>query len=306
MQQMPSLPTLNYYPKQAASLRSFALWYFSLLITVWTILGHTVLGFEQSWAQPFVALTVSCAVQLALEWIDARARGREPRYKGGINRLATVLLPAWISGMAVGMLLFCDDELAPVAFASALAIASKVLFRAPIGATTQHFYNPSNFGCAATLVLLPWVTIAPPYHFTENAIGLWNWLIPGVILISGLALHAKTTGRLPLIAAWLGGFAAQGFARHLLFGLPLAAQLGPMTSAAFALFTLYMIPDPATSPIQLKGQLAFGFSIAVVYGLLLVLHIPYGLFFSLTIVATARGLGLFLLSWLARTRHNAA
>ena len=46
-----------------------------------------------------------------------------------------------------------------------------------IGGKSQHIYNPSNFAIVATLFLMPWVGIAPPYHFTENVVGIWNWII---------------------------------------------------------------------------------------------------------------------------------
>ena len=35
-------------------------------------------------------------------------------------------------------------------------------------------------------------------------------------------------------------------------------------SAAFIVFTLYMIPDPATTPLKPSGQALFGFSVALV------------------------------------------
>ena len=40
----------------------------------------------------------------------------------------------------------------------------------------------------------------------------------------------------------------------------------PMTSAAFIVFTLYMVPDPATTPLKPWRQAAFGFAVAMVYG----------------------------------------
>src|SRR5262249_42257881 len=46
-----NLVSVNYYPKADARRRQFALWYFGILIGVATVVGHTVLGLEQSWAQ---------------------------------------------------------------------------------------------------------------------------------------------------------------------------------------------------------------------------------------------------------------
>jgi hypothetical protein len=67
-----------------------------------------------------------------------------------------------------------------------------------------------------------------------------------------------------------------------------------MTSAAFILFTLYMIPDPATTPLHPWRQALFGFSVAMVYGIIQVLHLVFGLFFALIAVCAIRGLCLHL------------
>ena len=50
--------------------------------------------------------------------------------------------------------------------------------------------------------------------------GAWNWIIPGLILLSGIYMHGRFTGRLPLVLAWLGGFATQGLVRAAVFGMP--------------------------------------------------------------------------------------
>jgi hypothetical protein len=68
----------------------------------------------------------------------------------------------------------------------------------------------------------------------------------------------------------------------------------PMTSAAFILFTLYMIPDPATSPLKPWRQVAFGLACAVVYGAMQMTHLVFGLFFSLVIVCAIRGISLHI------------
>src|SRR4029077_12392083 len=53
------------------------------LATIFTILGHTVFGFEQSLAQVFVALPTGYACAILFEWVDARAYGRVPGFLGG-------------------------------------------------------------------------------------------------------------------------------------------------------------------------------------------------------------------------------
>ena len=65
---------------------------------------------------------------------------------------------------------------------------------------------------------------------------------------------------------------------------------------AFLLFTFYMIPDPGSTPFRTSSQILFGASIAVVYGILMMLHVVFGLFFALFIVCVSRGVFLYLLT----------
>lgn len=270
---------------------------FAVAITVLNILGHTLFGFEQSWAQPLVALATAYGVEVLLEITHAWAEHRAPRFVGGPQKFVDFLLSAHISGLAVAMLLYANEQLWPIAFGAAVAIASKSIFRAPHGRGTLHYFNPSNFGITVTLLCFPWVGIAPPYHFTENLSGAGDWLLPAVIVCSGSLLNAKFTRRLPLIGAWLGTFVAQAFVRSLWFDTSLASALLPMTGVAFLLYTFYMVTDPATTPGDTKGQLIFGAAVAVAYGLLLVVHVVFGLFFALTIVCAARGVCMYVHAW---------
>jgi hypothetical protein len=280
--------------KRLGGLRRFA-----FAITLLNILGHTVFGFEQSPAQPLVALGTAYCVELLLEMVSAWSRQRKPKFLGSARHLLDFLLPAHITGLAVSMLLYANDRLWPMAFASAAAICSKMIFRAPVGKGERHFYNPSNFGISLTLLLFGWVGIAPPYHFVENLDRLGDWLLPGLIIITGSFLNARFTHRLPLIIAWLSGFVAQAFIRNLLFDTGMVAALLPMTGMAFVLYTFYMVTDPATTPEGELPQIVFGAGVAAAYGLLLVLHVVFGLFFALTIICTIRGLGLHAQAWIA-------
>jgi hypothetical protein len=298
--------TLLFYPNKNPKLRLFALWYFTSLMIVWNVLGHTVLGFEQSWATPVAAVLTAIGVSMLLDWIDARARNREVRFAGSLASFLNFLPACLIPGFATAMLLYPNKRLWPVIFSVVLCIGSKVIFRAPVGnGRTQHIFNPSNFGVGATLILFPDVSFAPPYHFTENITGLWDWVLPLVVLLTGIVIHALFTGRLPLVAAWVGGFILQGIVRAKLFGTPFFVPLMPMTSAAFIIFTLYMIPDPATTPLNPTRQAFFGFSVAMVYAVLQLAHIVFGLFFALLAVCAIRGLGLYLLALAQKARWPA-
>jgi hypothetical protein len=284
----------KYSPDRLGGLRRFA-----AAITVLNVLGHTVFGFEQSYLQPLVALAAAYTTEFLLEIVDARLRRRSARFVGGARPLVDFLLSAHITGLAVAMLLYSGDRLMPTVFAASTAIASKALFRAPAPGGTVHYFNPSNFGIAATLTLFGSVGIAPPYHFTENLTGAGDWILPAVIVVSGSVLNARFTHRLPLIAAWLSGFVIQAGVRSVLLGAPLTAALLPMTGVAFILFTFYMVTDPATTPSEPRAQVAFGVAVAVAYGLLVVGHVVFGLFFGLAAVCGLRGLLMLAASRLA-------
>lgn len=263
---------------------------FGIAITVLNILGHTFFGFEQSLAQPVVALATAYTVELLLELIDARINHRTPWFAGGFRNLVDFLLSAHITGLAVAMLLYANDRLWPVVFATIVALGSKTIFRVRVGNVPRHFLNPSNFGITITLLAFPWVGIAPPYQFTEGLDRFGDWILPGLIITSGTILNAKFTHKLPLIAAWLSGFVLQALLRALIFGATLPSALLPMTGVAFILYTFYMVTDPATTPVSKRGQVIFGFSVAACYGALMLSHIVFGLFFALTITCTVRGL----------------
>lgn len=275
------------FDPRIAALRRFA-----LAITALNILGHTVFGFEQSWAHPLVALATAYSMELGLEWLDARAQQRRPRFLGGPRTLIDFLLSAHITGLAVAMLLYTNARLAPVAFAVAVAIGSKALFRVKSGAGTRHFFNPSNFGISVTLLAFPWVGIAPPYQFTENLDRIGDVALPALIIVTGTLLNFKLTGRGPLIIGWLGGFVAQAYIRNVLFGTAFLPALMPMTGVAFILFTFYMVTDPGTTPRGKQAQLVYGIAVAAVYGVLVSRHIVFGTFFALTLVSAARACGI--------------
>jgi Na+-translocating ferredoxin:NAD+ oxidoreductase RnfD subunit len=131
--------------------------------------------------------------------------------------------------------------------------------------------------------------------FAENTSGVVDWLLPLVVISTGSLLNTKLTGRMPLIGMWIACFAAQAAFRGVINDTPIAAGLLPMTGFAFILFTFYMITDPGTTPERPRDQMIFAASVAVVYGMLMQLHVVFGLFFALTIVTAVRGISLMFL-----------
>jgi Na+-translocating ferredoxin:NAD+ oxidoreductase RnfD subunit len=289
-------------------LRLAALRRFATAISILTVAGHAVLGFEQSYAHVLVALATAYTTELGLELVDAAACKRALAFRGGAARVIDFLLPAHITGLACAMLLYPNERLGPIMFAAAFGVASKAVFRARIGGARRHFLNPSNAGIAATLLAFPWVGVAMPYQFTEQLSGPPDWILPLVFVCVGSFLNARFTRRIPLIAGWLGGFLLQAAVRSAAFDVRLLPALTPITGVAFVLFTFYMVPDPGTTPTRPRDQVWFGASVAAVYGVLQVVHVVYGLFFALAIVCGVRGVKLWgrELVGAARTRLAAA
>ena len=60
---------------------------FAIAITVLNLLGHLWFGFEQSFAQPLVAVAAAYAMELGLEALDAWSSRRRPHFTGGTGKL---------------------------------------------------------------------------------------------------------------------------------------------------------------------------------------------------------------------------
>lgn len=289
-------------PKVIIALRRFA-----ISITVFNILGYTWLGFEQPWTYPLAALAVAYGTEIGLEMIGARMEGRDPRFAGnGVRGMVEFLFPAHITALALNMLIYVNDRIWVMLFGVVIAVSAKWILRVPIKGKLRHYMNPSNLGLVMLLLLFPaWISIAPPYHFTEHVNDLISWIIVGIIVISGTVLNAMLTARMWLIAGWLGFFALQAIVRGWMFDTSIPAALAMGTGVAFVLFTNYMVTDPGTSPSKPFAQFAFGAGIAIVYGFLMVAHIAYGLFFATAIVCLIRGLFLWSLHWVNAAKEKA-
>lgn len=272
--------------------RRKALLRFAMSITALNVLGYTVLGFEQPVYVPIVSVLTSYAAALLFETVDSWAHRRRAEYRGGGGNLFYFLLPSHIAPLATSMLLYADNT-GPYLFAVIAAAASKYLFRVQMNGRLRHFLNPSNFGIALTLLLIPTVGFAPPYMFLNNIDQPWDWLLPAGILMLGTMLNANLTNKMPLIFAWVGGFIAQAVLRWLLLGDNPWAIFAVMTGVPFVLYTNYMISDPGTTPFTRRGQIGFGLTLSVVYGLLIISGVSYAIFFALIIVCILRGLLMF-------------
>lgn len=288
--------------KPPVDLRVKALRRFALSITIFNLVGRGWFGFEGAWSQLFVAVVTAYTLETVFEVISARASGRRPRFLDGPSEMVNFYLPAHITSFAVAMLLYATDLLLPYMFATAIAISAKYIFTAPVGRSRRHFLNPSNTGIVVTAILFPSIQITVPYQFTENLFGMEDILLPLLIIGTGTLLNWKLTQRMPLIIAWVASFAILGAMRSELYGFSPHGVIGFMSGVAFILFSFYMISDPGTTPSSRNGQIFFGFSVALVYNIWVMLHQPFGIFYALLIVCSTRGAYLNIVDWLARKR----
>ncbi|WP_409495954.1 enediyne biosynthesis protein UnbU [Amycolatopsis sp. cmx-11-12] len=289
---LPAPPTTVTAPDPGQDKRIKALRRFAMSITAFTIVGHLVLGFEQAPITPLLAVVVGYATALLFERLDSWAYGRTPEYAGGASAMVTFLLPPHITALACAMLLYGNASVWPYLMAVVVANATKYVVRVRFRGKLRHVLNPSNSGIVVVLLIYPWVGIAPPYHFTNFVTGTVDWLIPLGILMLGTMLNAKLTGKVPLILGWVGGFAAQAVLRWLLLDHALIGALLPVTGVAFILYTNYMITDPGTTPTKPRNQAIFGAAAGLIYGVLVVSGVVFGLFFALVITCVLRGLVL--------------
>ncbi len=306
---MATLSLLNRTQKSAASAKKVkdprieALKRFAISITIFNIVGRLWLGFETSWAALTVCLVTAYSTDLLLEYVDAKTRGRKPRFAGGAKPMAIFLLPSHIGAMAISMLLYPANSLWPFAFAVAVATCSKYVIQAPVNGKMRHVLNPSNLGIAATLLLFNWVGIGLPYQFTETTNGPLAWIIPLAVFASGLMLNWKLTGKMPLVLSWIGFFALQALLRGLFPGMSVLGELAPITGLAFLLFTTYMITDPGTTPVRPRNQVIFGAVCAAGYAAFMLANEVYGIFYSLVIVCAIRGAYHWVVYWRTRDQH---
>ncbi|GHE44230.1 hypothetical protein GCM10017673_52930 [Streptosporangium violaceochromogenes] len=271
-------------------------------LTATTFLGHTLLGFEQPYLAPVVGVATGVTAEFALETVEAWARGRRARYADRrAGRVVDFFLPSSIDGLLCAMLLYGGAHLTPIVLAVLVGVGGRYVLRVrpPVRARRarpgagetpgRHFLNPVALGSSVVLLLFPWVGVAPPYQFTAGVSGPFDAIVPLAVLVPGLAVHARLTGRLPLILGWTGGFVLQGLVRGALGDISVVGALLPMTGTAFVLHTVHVIADSGTTPVKGRNQLAFGLAAAAVYGVLVQLHLPSGLLFSLVIVCVCRG-----------------
>jgi Na+-translocating ferredoxin:NAD+ oxidoreductase RnfD subunit len=234
----------------------------SVLLTLYTVLGQTVLYFNRDIEQLVLCVATCCVAEMLLAWL--------------FTRKILVPISAYITGLSIGLLLESYDPRVFV-LASLWGIASKYFIRDRQG----HFFNPSNFSVVSALALCHGLaTVAPGSQWGGKA-----W-IPMVILVLGTTMMYRVR-RIDLVGAWLAGYLVMGVLRVALGQGGIVFALGPMLSGEFALFSFSMLPDPKTSPHTTAGRILWGAGIALTDGTLRYLEIRYSMFIALFVFCAA-------------------
>ena len=217
---------------------------FVMILAVYTTLGVTVLGFNRTPGQILLTVAAACGLDMSLHYLF---RGRRLLFP----------LSAMISGLGLAILMNYAHglwlPLVPVFF----AIGSKYA----ITCKGRHVFNPTLFAVVACLWLGEGMfSSAPAYQWGGSL------AIAGFVVTAALALFVFRIGRHALILSFLGLYFLQLALRAFLTRHhvpPETLFLGALTSAAFYLFTFFMITDPRTSPESTRGQIAMSGFIVV-------------------------------------------
>lgn len=262
---------------------------FGVSLIFWVCCGHFLLGFEGPWIYTPVMVATTLGTAIFLESLDSWFHTRTPRFLiDGIVRKG-FLLPPFISGLNGSMLIYCGESLGPPICAAIIAVCSKVVFRVKLSSgRLYHFLNPSNVGLCFAFYFLPSTGAVPPYQYTASAPTMGELVVPIIGACYGLMLN-QMTGRLPLVITYHSVFFAQAAIRCLVETPGSFSPLYAMTGPAYILFSLYMIPDPGTTPFDKKNQIIFGAMVALFYGLFQQFGIVYGPFYALLAANLMRG-----------------
>jgi hypothetical protein len=242
----------------------------SAVIMSLQVLGQVALDFKVSIAQILVTIGTCALVEIAITYRQKRALMWPASALLTGNGVAFILRASgtrhgdWWTLHGIHWFLL----------AALVGLLSKYL----LTTGDRHFYNPSNLGLVAVLLIVgsPWVF--PQYLY-------WGGLdAPALaalaVILAGVVWTLRPIGMLPMAAAFLAPFFA-------LVGVLAATgtcflavwHTGPVCGTSYwvdiclspevLIFVFYMMSDPRTAPRALGGRLVYGVLTAVVAGALL-------------------------------------
>jgi Na+-translocating ferredoxin:NAD+ oxidoreductase RnfD subunit len=229
------------------------------VLTLYTVIGQTLLAFDHSWGQIFTAIVISCVLDTALSYWKSRQ----------------IVLPAsgLITGMSLGLLVEAIP-LWPFIVAPILAIGAKAF----IQFKGRHLFNPSNFGLTVLLIL------APATVTTLAAQWSGSMLVVMLVLIVG-GFTSFRVSRWDLVVSFIVGFCLMAFIEQAITHSGYAFVYGPTLGAAFQIFAFSMLTDPKTTPQTRLMRIVFGLAVAVLDGILRLMNIQNSPFIALLCIS---------------------
>ena len=159
-------------------------------------------------------------------------------------------------------------------FAGSVSILSKFAFRYH----GKHFFNPSNFGIVAVLILMQdgWVT---PGQWGEEILFAMFFIGAGLMVV-------RRVGRWDTTAVFLLSYAALEASRNYWLGWTWDVFAHRLTSGSVLLFAFFMITDPRAIPDHFRGRILFATLVAVVaFVLRNYFFLPTAIFWSLFVLS---------------------
>ena len=249
--------------------------------------------FDQRYIAPLFISVILLAAHLAAgvlvrPWYTALAILSAMGVELVAGRVATGkwvhLASAYVTGISVGILLRSEVAWWPYVYCSAISILSKYALR--IG--NKHLWNPSNFGIAVTLLVVPWINTLSADFGNHSSAMVVIWLVGSFIIWRLKRFH--------ICATYAASFFAFAYIRHLATGHAFWAEAAPITGPMYQLFTFFMITDPKTTVRSRNGQILVAFLVAAAEAALrlsdmvhvpslITIHAPYYALFTVGPIA---------------------
>src|SRR5580700_2072910 len=242
---------------------------FAALLTLYAILGCTILGFNRSPLQILLTIVAGCTLEMLFHWLFC---GHE----------WIVPLSAYISCVSIALLLNYSHNYYLLFLPVFFSISSKYIFTYQ----GKHFFNPSLFGIVAALTLGHGLYSSSPAYQWGGGLAMAVFLVT-----AALVLFVFRVGRTALILSFLGFYLVATLIRAYLIRWHMPPEvliLGALTSPRFYLFTFYMITDPKTSVKGRKEQILWALAVVLVDLWLHTRESLSTLFYALFLVSAAR------------------
>lgn len=207
------------------------------MLATFLIYGMFFLG----WAFDTGKFAAIIASGMITQWIGIKWTG------GSMQSLKS----GWITVIGLCLLLQTSEWWVGVV-AAVLSIGVKYVLKAD----GKHFFNPSNFGIVAVILLTGQAWISPG-QWGSGA--LFIFLIGGAAMLITIKVRTLATG-ITFIATL---FLMEYLRTVLYLGWNIDVLLHKFSSGSLLLFTFFMITDPVTSPRHPRARLFWAAGVAL-------------------------------------------